>query len=40
MYDGSWWPHGIQPYNYITQGLRFSSDFFQEDWREWGIWLS
>ena len=42
MFDAAWWGHmWIQPYNYITsKKLKISSPFFQEDWREWSMWLA
>ena len=42
MYETAWWGHmWIQPYNYLTsKRLRISSPFFNEDWREWSMWLA
>jgi peptide/nickel transport system substrate-binding protein len=42
MYDVAWWGHmWIQPYNYLmNKKLKLSSPFFQEDWREWSMWLN
>jgi peptide/nickel transport system substrate-binding protein len=42
MYNTAWWGHmWIQPYNYLlNKKVRTTTAFYQDDWREIGIWLN
>ncbi len=42
MFNAAWWGHmWIQPFNYLlNKRVKLSGPFFQEDWREEGIWLT